>query len=259
MTVTNIPSDRSSTQQPASAGIVLEHHEPKSIIRSPALAQQEASVQEFNRMNSQSTDATACSVQANKLEGRVDSFDHVTFWVGNAKQSAVFYMTQFGFQPFAFRGLETGSRDLACHVVKLNDTIIQFVSAVEPNNEKLNKFLLSHGDAVKDVAFRVENIEFLLKHALEQGAELVNPLEVITVDHGVEDNTMESLSSLGKLVVKRATIKAFGDVTHTFIERNYDYEKSKFLPGYKKPSLEVSNVVSPLLTDSYYDSFNMLL
>lgn len=179
-------------------------------------------------------DTVACDKDGRELEGRVDSFDHVTFWVGNAKQSAVFYMTQFGFQPLAFRGLETGSRDLACHVVKLNDTIIQFVSAVEPNNATLNKFLLSHGDAVKDVAFRVSNIESLLEHSLKQGAELVNPLEVITFGANGRENELD------KFVLKRATIKTFGDVTHTFIERNYEYGPANFLPGYSKASLQVS-------------------
>lgn len=173
------------------------------------------------------------------LEGRVDSFDHVTFWVGNAKQSAVFYMTQFGFEPYAFRGLETGSRDVACHVVRLNDTILQFVSAVKPNNKELNDFLLSHGDAVKDVAFRVDNIESLLKHALDNGAELVAPLEVLAFDVDNDEDNAESAGKLAKLITKRATIKTFGDVTHTFIERNYEYESNKFLPGYHKPSLEV--------------------
>lgn len=197
-------------------------------------------------------EATACSSQAAGHEGRVDSFDHVTFWVGNAKQSAAFYMAQFGFQPFAFRGLETGSRDVACHVVRLNETIIQFVSAVEPNNKELNDFLLSHGDAVKDVAFRVHHLEALLKHALEQGAELARPLEVLAFDQFDNSATTTAAATklpssnstaqpLPKFIVKRATIKTFGDVTHTFIERNYEYDElAKFLPGYHKPSLEVS-------------------
>lgn len=188
------------------------------------------------KLPQQVANSADCSRSDSKLEGRVDSFDHVTFWVGNAKHSAVFYMTQFGFEPFAFQGLETGSRDLACHVVRLNDTIIQFVSSVEPNNKTINDFLLSHGDAVKDVAFRVENIEHLLKHALEQGAELVHPLEVVAFD---AKQTDDESSSLRKCILKRATIKTFGDVTHTFIERNYDYQRALFLPGYKKPSLEV--------------------
>lgn len=34
-------------------------------------------------------------------------FDHIHFWVGNARQAAVYYITRFGFQPCAYRGLES--------------------------------------------------------------------------------------------------------------------------------------------------------
>lgn len=194
----------------------------------------QASQDELDKVQRSIQEATAVSVDAKSPEGRVDEFDHVTFWVGNAKHSASFFMSYFGFLPFAFRGLETGSRDLACHVVKLNDTIIQFVSALEPNNEQVGSFLASHGDAVKDVAFRVQNIESLLASALESGAELVAPIEVSSF------SPESDKSGLEKCLVKRATIKTFGDVTHTFIERNYDYEHGCFLPGYQEPSLDVS-------------------
>lgn len=36
------------------------------------------------------------------------NLDHVTFWVGNAKQAATFYTSRFGFQYYAYKGLETG-------------------------------------------------------------------------------------------------------------------------------------------------------
>ena len=35
--------------------------------------------------------------------------DHVELIVGNAKQSAYYYMHAWGFQPLAYRGLETGA------------------------------------------------------------------------------------------------------------------------------------------------------
>lgn len=189
------------------------------------------------------------ATQASGPRGQVDSFDHVTFWVGNAKHSANFYMSHFGFEPYAFRGLESGCRELACHAIKLNDTIIQFVSAVEPNNEQLNAFLKSHGDAVKDVAFRVTNIDALVEHVLAAGGELTSPIETYAFDEvgKLQEEPLGSSSAAAdsrvpsKFCVRRATIKAFGDVTHTFIERNYDYNQAgTFLPGYRKPALQVS-------------------
>ena len=38
---------------------------------------------------------------------KINDFDHVEFYVGNAKQAAHFYKTSFGFQSLAYSGLET--------------------------------------------------------------------------------------------------------------------------------------------------------
>ena len=43
--------------------------------------------------------------------------DYVEFYVGNAKQAAHFYKTAFGFQSYAYRGLETGSKDSVSYVL----------------------------------------------------------------------------------------------------------------------------------------------
>ena len=39
--------------------------------------------------------------------------DYVEFYVGNAKQSAHYYKTAFGFQSLAYAGPETGLMDMA--------------------------------------------------------------------------------------------------------------------------------------------------
>ena len=44
--------------------------------------------------------------------------DYVEFYVGNAKQAAHFYKTAFGFQSFAYKGLETGSKEEVSYVLK---------------------------------------------------------------------------------------------------------------------------------------------
>lgn len=52
--------------------------------------------------------------------GKFLSFDHLTFYVGNAKQAASFYVTRMGFEPLGYQGLETGNRKYAKHAVKQN-------------------------------------------------------------------------------------------------------------------------------------------
>merc|ERR1712013_413571 len=55
--------------------------------------------------------------------GRFLRFDHIEWWVGNAKQAASYYCARLGFEPLAYQGLETGSRKVASHVVRQRDTI----------------------------------------------------------------------------------------------------------------------------------------
>ena len=44
--------------------------------------------------------------------------DYVELYVGNAKQSAHFYKTAFGFQSEVYAGLETGMEDRVSYVLK---------------------------------------------------------------------------------------------------------------------------------------------
>ena len=50
--------------------------------------------------------------------GTYDGFDHCTLWVGNAKQAADWYNARMGFRTVAYRGLETGDRDVVSYVLK---------------------------------------------------------------------------------------------------------------------------------------------
>lgn len=52
--------------------------------------------------------------------GKFLAFDHLTFYVGNAKQAASYYIARLGFQPHGYQGLETGNRKFAKHAVKQN-------------------------------------------------------------------------------------------------------------------------------------------
>ncbi|XP_055054178.2 4-hydroxyphenylpyruvate dioxygenase [Misgurnus anguillicaudatus] len=151
--------------------------------------------------------------------GKFVKFHHLTFWVGNAKQAAVFYCDKFGFEPLAYKGLETGSREVVSHAIKQDKIIFVFESALNPGNEEMGEHLVKHGDGVKDIAFQVEDCDFLVKKAKERGA-------VIVREPWIEQD------SSGK--VKYAIIQTYGDTTHTFVEYLSPY-KGLFLPGYHEP------------------------
>ncbi|XP_053562322.1 4-hydroxyphenylpyruvate dioxygenase isoform X1 [Bombina bombina] len=151
--------------------------------------------------------------------GRFLSFHHLTFWVGNAKQAASFYCNKMGFEPFAYKGLETGSREVVSHVIKQNKCIFIFQSPLNPGNQEMGEHLMKHGDGVKDVAFQVEDCDFLFQKAKERGAVIVKE-PWIEEDEG------------GR--VKYAVIQTYGDTTHTLVEYLGPY-RGIFLPGFKEP------------------------
>jgi 4-hydroxyphenylpyruvate dioxygenase len=47
----------------------------------------------------------------------INGTDHLEFYVGNAKQSALYYQAAFGFEWVAYMGPETGVRDRVSYVL----------------------------------------------------------------------------------------------------------------------------------------------
>ncbi|KAL2822008.1 Glyoxalase/Bleomycin resistance protein/Dihydroxybiphenyl dioxygenase [Aspergillus granulosus] len=156
-------------------------------------------------------------------------YDHVHWYVGNAKQAASYYITRMGFKRIAYSGLETNSRAVCSHVIR-NGTItfvltsplrsLDQVDRFSPEEQELLKeihyHLEQHGDAVKDVAFEVDSVEAVYSAAVANGAKAVKEPKVI------EDAD-------GRIVT--ATIQTYGQTTHTLVERG-GY-RGVFLPGYR--------------------------
>jgi 4-hydroxyphenylpyruvate dioxygenase len=177
--------------------------------------------------------------------GVIYGFDHVHWIAGNAKQAASWFVTRFGFQNLAYRGLETGSRDIVTHVVKQGKIVFAFSSCLTNKPTTLlgtdmSKHLSEHGDGVIDVAFHVEDCRAMYRDALARGAVSVSaPEEIVDGDHGS---------------VILASVKAYDDTVHTFVERtNYS---GPFLPGYRAASSEsdpLSTTTPPPLGDGFID------
>jgi len=85
----------------------------------------------------------------------------------------------------------------------------------------MGRRIMIKGDAVKDVAFRVDDCRSIYKKAVARGAvSIMEPVEE-TDEHGS---------------VVRATIQTYGDTVHTLVERkNY---KGVFLPGFVPVSVK---------------------
>ncbi|KAA0152382.1 hypothetical protein FNF29_03948 [Cafeteria roenbergensis] len=153
--------------------------------------------------------------------GSFTGFDHVHWWVGNAKVMADWFIVRFGFERVAYRGLETGHRTMVSHVVRQGKIVFVFSSPINPcdTTDEMCAHLSKHGDGVKDVAFGVPDCKKIFDTAVSRGAKaLVEP-------HVEEDAD-------GKVVM--ATVATYGDTVHTFVERT-EYTGA-FLPNYKTVS-----------------------
>ena len=142
--------------------------------------------------------------------------DYVELYVGNAKQSAHYYKTAFGFQSEAYAGLETGVKDRVSYVLK-QDKIRLVLTTPLNEGGVINEHINKHGDGVKVVALWVEDATKAWEETTKRGAKSF-------MEPTVEED------DFGKVV--RSGTYTYGETVHIFVERNaYD---GPFLPGYKK-------------------------
>ncbi len=140
--------------------------------------------------------------------------DHVELWVGNALQSAYFYVHALGFREVAYAGLETGVRDRTSHVLEQGRIRMVLTGALTPDHE-IGRHSAAHGDGVKVIALSVPDVEHAYREATARGAR------------GVREPWEES-DEAG--TVRFATIATYGDTLHTFVDRSA--YRGPFVPGY---------------------------
>ncbi len=145
----------------------------------------------------------------------IRAFDHVEFYVGNAKQAAHFYDKVFGFTPVAKMGLETGCRDRASYVMQQGKVRFVLTSALVPDHE-ISRHCGLHGDGVKVMAFEVSDAEVAIREAKTRGATIVQSVEAY------ED---------GDGVIKSGLLRYAGDTVIKLIERQH--YRGRFAPGYE--------------------------
>ena len=61
--------------------------------------------------------------------------DHIEFYVGNAKQSAYYYQSAWGYKFVAYSGPETGARDRASYVLEQGKIRLVLTTAINPDSE----------------------------------------------------------------------------------------------------------------------------
>src|SRR5262245_4356499 len=110
--------------------------------------------------------------------------DHLELWVGNATQSAHYFVTAFGFREVAAAGLETGLRDRASRVVE-HENVRLVLTAPLVGASPVATHHAAHGDGVRSIALTVPDAAAAYRTALERGAQGVDEPWELEDEHGV--------------------------------------------------------------------------
>jgi 4-hydroxyphenylpyruvate dioxygenase len=141
--------------------------------------------------------------------------DYVELYVGNAKQSAHYYKTAFGFQDYAYAGPETGVKDKVSYVL-VQDRIRLMLTTPLSSNHPITEHLKKHGDGVKVLALMVDDAYDAYEQTTKRGGKSYMEPQTISDENGE---------------IKLSGVHTYGEVVHIFVERkNY---KGTFMPGFR--------------------------
>lgn len=146
----------------------------------------------------------------------INGTDYIEFYVGNAKQSAHYYKTAFGFQSLAYAGPETGVRDRASYVLQQGKIRLVLTTALN-SKSPIAEHVKLHGDGVKILALWVDDAYKAFEETTSRGGKVYMEPTTLTDENGE---------------VRMSGIYTYGETIHLFVERkNYT---GLFLPGYKE-------------------------
>ncbi len=146
--------------------------------------------------------------------------DYVELYVGNAKQSAHYYKTAFGFQEVAYSGLETGNKEATSYVLKQDKIRLVLTTPFNPDSE-ISHHIRKHGDGVKVIALWVDDARKAFEETTKRGAKPYFEPTVESDEHGE---------------IVKSGIHTYGDTVHVFVERkNYN---GVFMPGFVESKSE---------------------
>ena len=144
----------------------------------------------------------------------IKGWDHVRYYVGNARQAAHYYSTAFGMTLFAYRGPEQGYREHAEYALKSGGVTFVIAGGVTADAEATRHYA-AHGDGVIEVALEVPDVDKNYEHAVAQGAIAIEEPHDLTDDHGT---------------IRRAVIGTYGETRNVLVDRS-GYT-GPFMPGF---------------------------
>jgi 4-hydroxyphenylpyruvate dioxygenase len=146
----------------------------------------------------------------------LDKVDYVEFYVGSAKQWAYYHKYGLGFKIVGYSGPETGVRDHVSYLVEQGKVKIMITNTLN-SDSLIGNHVQLHGDGVKDISIRVNNLDNTLNDIKERGVVKHDKIEKIKTDHGV---------------IEKATAYTYGETIHSLMDYG-EYEGS--LPPFFEP------------------------
>ncbi len=170
------------------------------------------------------TTATSTAPPASRLAG----WDSIEFWVGNARATAGFFCSAFGFQVAAYAGPETGVADQASYLLEQGDVRLVVTAGLTPESE-IWEHVRRHGDGAHDLAFAVDDATATYEAAIARGARPVREPYELQDDDGV---------------LRLSAVATYGETKHTFVDRS-DY-RGFYCPGYRTKGLPPTPIGAPV-------------
>lgn len=143
----------------------------------------------------------------------ISGIDHIELYVGDARQTAFYLCTAFGFTICGQGGPETGLGDRRSLLLRQGEIQIVLTTGLSAE-DPASSYVHRHGDGVAVVGIGVDDATAAYHGLVERGATPLSP----PTTYRNED---------GEVIV--AEVSGFSDVTHRLVERHAP--PLEFLPG----------------------------
>jgi 4-hydroxyphenylpyruvate dioxygenase len=138
------------------------------------------------------------------VASRLLGWDHLEWWVGNARAVTAWLTSGYGFEVVAYAGPETGVPDRVSYVLGQGDVRFVVTAGLSPDSE-VAQHVLRHGDGIRHLAWRVDDAYETATLAAAKGAAVVAEPSRVTGDAGS---------------VTTAAIATYGETRHLFVDRS---------------------------------------
>jgi 4-hydroxyphenylpyruvate dioxygenase len=143
-------------------------------------------------------------------------YDYIEYFVGMAKMVVYWHVMALGFKVIAYSGPETGNEESFSYLIKKNNIKLVITSASQPSSYKIVSFVDLHGNGIKRVAIKVNDVADNFDFAIKNGAIPLNYPKSYSDQNGS---------------IMTASFKVFDDNEIVLI--NYGNYRGDFMPGYK--------------------------